>query len=785
MSGLDNLPLVRVDIEYERLKRPGFGNATTRDYGVHGNKIDQEVRTIIDTLKRPRPVAIKPELILKIQYSNNIQPDELRRSGLEIIGESPNKALIVFSTDLEMEEFRRRITSYSQGPQDSKNPSYNNLIANIEQVSLITSTDRVGPKLGRLTIEDETTYWVDVELWHLGDSTTCREKVREVSQLIANNSGRVTDDYIGSGIVLLRANVTGKLLGELLEIDTVRQIDLPPKPTFNVREIPTLEVGDFNVQSPPDNSAGVCIIDSGVATGHPFLGPAVGYAASFPEKIGGSEDVQGHGTKVAGIALYGDVLNSIQNREFVPLSYLYSARVTNQYNQFDDETLITSQMREAITYFHREYGCRIFNISLGDPEKPYVEGKQGIWAAVLDEIARELDVVVIVSAGNYFYHNEDDIENILRDYPNYLFTEAARIIEPATAALALTVGSHCEDGGPMRNLFGLETTAALRVIGRDGHPSPFTRSGPGVQGAIKPELCEPGGNQAYNALMRRIVDDRGLSVVTTSRELPSELFTFDIGTSFAAPRVAYKASQILNKINDASANLIRALLVHSATSPYIEQGGLLSEDQVVNVLGYGVSNPTKILESSQTCVNLFAENTMELDKFHVYELPIPDDFNLINGNRVITVTLAFDPPTRHTRNDYLGVKMSFRLIRGKSIEEVIHAYRAVEGGNPRPDNLGNTKFECVMEPKPTIREKGTVQKGAFSASRKLEYGNTYYLVVRAENQWADEHLRQRYAVVVSIEHSNQEVRMYTDISNRIEETIRVEARAVKKVRIRV
>lgn len=321
-------------------------------------------------------------------------------------------------------------------------------------------------------------------------------------------------------------------------------------------------------------------------------------------------------------------------------------------------------MRQAITYFNNEYGCRIFNISLGDPEKPYIEGKQGIWAAVLDELARELDVIIIVSAGNYIYQN-DDMESIINDYPAYLFSHEAKIIEPATAAIALTIGAYCEEGGPIRNLIGLETTVGLRVIGSNGLPSPFTRTGPGVQGSIKPELCEPGGNQAYNALFRRVVDDRGLSVVTMSREIPSELFTFDNGTSFAAPRATYKAAQILEKMKDASANLVRALLVHSASRPYNSQGAYFTEEQAFKVYGYGVADPSKIFESSEQRVTMFAENTIELDKFHIYEIPVPDDFNTISGNKRITVTLAFDPPTRHTRNDYLGVKMSFRLIRGK------------------------------------------------------------------------------------------------------------------------
>lgn len=331
MSELENLPLVRVDVEYQRLKKPGFGTTTNRNFSQHANILNQEIISLVESHKNQRPEGIKPELILKIQYSNNIQPDELRRSGLQIIGESTNKALILFSSDGEMNEFRRRVQAYSAGPQESKNPAYNNLVANIDSISVLTSLDRTGPKLQMLSIQDEIKYWVDIELWHLGDVTTCREKVREITEFISKNGGRVTDDYVGNTLCVLRANIDGVLIKQLLEFEIIRQIELPPRPSFNVREIPSLEVGDFQpVESPPPGSVGICIIDSGIATGHPFLGPAVGDSASFPEKIGSSEDVQGHGTKVAGIALYGDVLKSIHERRFTPLSHLYSARVTNE-----------------------------------------------------------------------------------------------------------------------------------------------------------------------------------------------------------------------------------------------------------------------------------------------------------------------------------------------------------------------------------------------------------------------------------------------------------------------
>ena len=59
-----------------------------------------------------------------------------------------------------------------------------------------------------------------------------------------------------------------------------------------------------------------------------------------------------------------------------------------------------AQMRDALTRLREDFGCRIFVIALGDARQIYSGGKVGAWAATLDELARELDAVIVVSAGN-------------------------------------------------------------------------------------------------------------------------------------------------------------------------------------------------------------------------------------------------------------------------------------------------------------------------------------------------------------------------------------------------
>ena len=321
---------------------------------------------------------------------------------------------------------------------------------------------------------------------------------------------------------------------------------------------------------------------------------------------------------------------------------------------------------------------------------------------------------------------------------------------------------------------------AFRAIAREQQPSPFTRCGPGLGGAIKPEFCEIGGNLAYDGLMGRVRKIDELSVVSMNRQYVEDLFATDVGTSFAAPRVAHAAARLYETFPNASANLIRALLAASASVPIPSEAALrpLGKDAVLRVCGYGRPDLEVARTSDQARVVLYAESQLDFDNFHIYEVPIPDEFIDEKGARHITVVLAYDPPVRHTRIDYLGVKMSFRLIRGKSLDEIAAAFRQQSPKEQSVDRLTSTRYDCSMEPKPKVREAGTLQKATFTMRMKpsTDYGDTYHVVVRCEKKWArDEHAPQRYAVVVVVEHS-ADVNLYSQIQSRLRQRARQRAR---------
>jgi len=791
MPNLPHLILPRAEFDLPR-KKTGFGRAPAREHGSHGQELAAELQEVLRAFRaRTRPAGINPSLILRVRLNPQagIDEDAWERGGLTLLSADQDKTLVLFSSDADLSDFRRRLTEYQQGPPpEQKSPPHAQVFAAIDQISEIHPEDRIGRLMcaegvnSLAAIDEDRNYIVDVELWDLGTRDSNRGKVEELRRFIAARGGRVSDDYVGESLVLLRAHCSGSVLKEILDVECVALVDLPPRPTLAVSQLLDVGIEDLpSVEAPAGGAPGVAILDSGVTIGHPLLGPAVGEATTVPRTWGDAADGNGHGTMVAGLALYGDVEKCIVSRAFVPRLTLYSARVLNDQCRFDNENLITTQMRQAIAYFRETYGCRVFNVSLGDDRLPYQGGKVGPWAAILDTLARELDVVIVVSAGNYTYNPSDRGETPdgwLQQYPAYLLRDNARIIEPATAAIALTVGALADKADLPPG--SASSSVSFRPIAQIWQPSPFTRRGPGLGGAVKPDFCEVGGNRAYSGLVRGAHDVRELSVVSMSRQYLERLFSTDYGTSFAAPRVAHAAARLYEWFPTASANLIRALLASSASVPAASLDLLrpLGDGAVLQVCGYGLPDLDAARASDDRRVVLYAESRLAFDNFHIYEVPIPEEFVAENGARWITVTLAYDPPVRHTRFDYLGVKMSFRLIRGKSASEIAEAFRSRSREEQQVDPLTSTRYDChPMEPKATEREGGTLQKATFTMQRNpTAYGNTYHVVVRCEKKWArDEHAPQRYAVVVVVEHSAR-VDLYSRIRERVQERIRLRGR---------
>lgn len=781
MPELPHLILPRAEVDMDRRKRQGFGDAPKRDLGQQVIRVRQAVDDALATHARLRTNIVDPALIVRVRTVGVLSEEEWIRAGLTVLGHDESNSIVLFASDADLTAFRARLAAYSQGtPVGQKNPQYNALISSIEEFGPLQPENRIGSGLRDEGFErldnfaDDRELVLDVELWEVGTQAERVAQAERVSGEIAERRGEVTDRYIGVSFTAMRIRGNGRVVRWLLEFPLVRMVDFPPELDLAVAPLLETTVADLGTVEAPDSDAPlVGILDSGVNDAHPLLAGVVVGRTSVPDTLGLSDEF-GHGSRVSGVAAYGDVRNCLENRSFQASVRILSGKVVNDQGNLDDRRLIASQINQIVRDLHGR-GCRIFNLSLGDRRTRYGGGKVGQWTAILDELARELDILFVVAAGNYEHlptngHPEDH----LNGYPGYLSSGQNRIFEPAAAANVLTVGAVAHAAAVRNHGHGY---VSVRPIANVGEPAPFTCVGPGVGQSLKPDLCDDGGNLLYDGAVQSLVRSPESEVFTTHHRYLERLFTTAFGTSYAAPLVTHKAALVLHAFPNASANLLRALLTNSAQIPEPSLRRLqgLPTEAINSLCGYGIANAEIASTSDANRVVLYADASIGMDRFFVYEIPIPKEYAETKGERQVRVTLAFDAPTRHSRAAYLGVEMSFRLVRGKSLEEVREHYRKrnteKEGRHPELEG----RYDCKFDFGSNARERGTLQSATFvmKSNPASEYGEIYYLVVRCERQWfQDEFAMQRFAVVVELSHS-QDVRLYERVRERLQVRLRV------------
>ncbi|WPF87207.1 S8 family peptidase [Cyanobacterium aponinum AL20118] len=800
MSKFEHLELPKTNIEYIRRLHGGGNSKKRHDRTSHGSKLLSQLSSLINRPeKKNLPFGINPKLIFKIKFRKDFHfPDEnVIKSGLNLVAKEPKSklAIIVFSSDDNFKTFQEKLKAYSGEIKNSPEYGY---LDDIEDLVPLEPEDRIGRLLELEPLKTGELVPLDLELWHTGNNKEMTDYIDNLDEFLKTwqeyPDMKVTDKYIGEYICIARIKIRQEILDILLAEEVVKEIDRRPKPAFESPQEINIPVSEFpDVISPPLNNAGVLVIDSGVQGGHPLIKKTLGDTEVFPDPEGqfikGNEDdgdqkTGGHGTGVSGIAIYGDINQCIQTKRFQPQVWLFSARVTNENNEYDSDLLLDNQLEKAVDYFVNNYpNCKVINISLGDDRLIYQHGqKQFRLAAKIDEIAykyQRKNILFVISAGNFYYQPQSN-EQLKQEYPNYLLDEKAKIIEPATAAIALTVGSLSMGKGSSNYPEDACRNAIAKV---EGYPSPFTRVGFGVDGMIKPEFVDFGGDLVLERT-KIIPNELGVSVITLNKNFQgNSLFKAYCGTSFSAPRVANLAAQLFTKFPNATSNLIRALIADSAQLPSEIPKFFQSKENKKNQLriyGYGQPNFDKAAYSTENQVILLEDNqSIPIGKFQIYEIPtLPDSFLKTKGNRKISITLAFDPPTRHTRGDsYLGITMEFRLFRNIDKKTLQNAFLKANR-NEKTENVTEMKMEDLKKkygsnievdlfPNNDLRKKGTLQKGTISISKSnWKYNKKpLYIVVMCNRKWAkeDEIDVQRYALVASATHSDDQVDLYNHL----------------------
>ena len=550
-----------------------------------------------------------------------------------------------------------------------------------------------------------------------------------------------TSDYCA-----IRVRCRAVSLPEIASLPEVARVSRP----LQMRAVARLDsdIMEYGaIKSPDPDAPGILVVDSGVVK-HPLLEPAI--AGFVPVDDSGKADAdmyddQGHGTHVAGVATYGDVQACVDRKVFDPKVRLYSAKVMKRGPDGDAvfDGLIDGKIKHAVDEIAAQHPtCRIVNLSLGDSASTIAPGMPQLrLASLIDRLsASHRSLLFVVPAGNI----EDDGDV---PYPHYLLNRppTTRLIDPATSAHAITVGS------VFRKSAGL---------GYGDHPSPLTRVGPGLAGMAKPDVVDYGGGY---------VGPNTADVLTMNMEwaLEGKLFTFDSGTSMSAPRVAHTLALMQATMPGASRNLLKALLISSAEIPPLRPpplDALSPRDgadlpSLSHVYGHGKPDLDRATHSRQGRVTFVHDGSVRLNHAELFAVRVPTAFTATRGRKAIEVTLAFDPPTDAKRGAYLGAAMKCRLYKNTDPDAVRRCYEdsGKAAGQSRPMPTSISRNEVKLIPGARQRDGEIHQKAGTTSSRDMGIDPSLplVLVVIAKKKWSEvRDYKQGYAVVVTFEHSS-------------------------------
>ena len=426
------------------------------------------------------------------------------------------------------------------------------------------------------------------------------------------------------------------------------------------------------------------------------------------------------------------------------------------------------------------YGCRVFNLSYGDLRKPYRGGHVRGLAVTLDVLSRELDVLFVVPTGNF--EGEDGVPADWRaQYPGYLLREEAALLDPAPALNALTAGGMARYDATFNNQ-RYQNDVAEQPIARHDQPAPFTRRGPSVGGAIKPELMAYGGNWAVNEqTANQWIIRRGLGELSTCMNFAGgQLLAEDAGTSFAAPAVAHLAARTLIDHPEATANLLRALLIAHANWIEAEETLFTDLDQRLQVCGFGRVIEDSLSRSDEQVVTLISQESIPDRSHHFYEFPVPDEFwDGRRREREIAVALAHSPAVRTTRVACKSCRIEFRVVSAPNLAHVSKMFNAVTSAEEyqRIPEINGAQIGSSR------RSHGTVQGDRWvfrqpSPTRRQQ--QLFLVVTRNDHPWARDITltAEPYALAVVLrDRANANAQLYMQIQARLAARVRARIRA--------
>lgn len=648
-----------------------------RDRKSHAEYIRKQFMTCMKKLNSQQVAAIRYKQGTYMEFFGAKNCDlitksiENRAEGIRILNvkasqngkESIIRATVYIPQGKE-KSFLQKIEKYAKENTKKERPKYNDLMRSIENISLaVVDSFWIGKKTNMPT--SSRAVWC--EIWLRYNKTAKEDNHEQVHKdfLKCCESLSITskEKYIifpERIVEIVHANIE-QLQGLVNSCDNLAEFRRAPDIStffadlFPNEQIEWIDDMKERVTLSDTHDVTVCLLDTGLSDKHPLLVNSVqNNGVHAVESTWGTNDHEGHGTEMAGVALYNDLQTCLSNNNSINLRHnIESVKILppNGSNPPELYGAITEQA-VALAEIANPKCNRVICMAVTARDDISEDGRPSSWSGTLDKITSGADGngdrrLFIVSSGNV----EPQELNVQQKYIDANIIHGVE--NPGQSWNSLTVGAYTNqiylsdrNINPVADVGELSPYSSTSVMWRNKWP-------------IKPEVLFDGGNIATNNA-GDFFDHPELSRLTTHRAFWIRYFSFIWGSSSAAAQAAWMAAQLYVEYPNIWPETIKGLIVHSARWTDKMKAQFCSDDKkksgrrrLLRACGYGIPNLDRAIQCTQNTVNMIIQeeiqpfNNKRMNDMHLHTLPWPTDIlrelNDVDVEMRVTLSYFIEP----------------------------------------------------------------------------------------------------------------------------------------------
>lgn len=358
------------------------------------------------------------------------------------------------------------------------------------------------------------------------------------------------------------------------------------------------------------NSPVVGLLDTGVNHAHPLLASVIAEkdCQAFKPAWGAHDShPTGHGTQMAGLAIYGDLTYVLSSGGPIELTHgVQSLKLINAGDAHEPDlygtVTIEGISRLEVETARRKVYCMAITADARDLGRP------SSWSAAVDDLAfgtiNDTQRLILISAGNTDPFHRDEYTEL---------NERESVPDPAQAWNALTVGGHTD-----RAFIDTKKSPGWTPLAPPGDIAPSSttslRWSKALKTPYKPDIVMEAGN------MGKPPGDGGpdflpeLQLLTTNFQFEAGVAPFvDFHDTSAAVALASNlATRLVASYPDYWPETVRGFMVHSARwNDAMLARAAGDNDRLLRMFGHGTPNAEALFYSAQNNLTLVSEQTLQ------------------------------------------------------------------------------------------------------------------------------------------------------------------------------